>query len=70
MANLNYKITLDNHCHLFQLMGMGANSGVNFNLHFNKNFIKNTHTNSEPCIFHGAGNTFLNQVWKIINKKY
>lgn len=70
MGNLNYKIALDSNCHLFQLMGMGANSGVNFNLHFNKNFIKNTYTNSEPCIFHGAGNTFLNQVWKIINKKY
>jgi hypothetical protein len=70
MANLDYKITLDTNCHLFQLMGMGANSGVNFNLHFNKNFIKNTYTNSEPCIFHGAGNTFLNQIWKIINKRY
>lgn len=70
MANLNYKITLDTNCHLFQQMGMGASSCVNFNLHFNKDFIKNTHTNSEPCIFHGAGKTFLNQVWKIINKKY
>lgn len=70
MANLKYKVKLDDKCHLFQQMGMGDYSGVNFNLHFNKNFIKNTYTNTEPCIFHGAGSTFLNQVWKIINKKY
>lgn len=70
MANLNYNVSLDTECRLFQQMGMGDYSGVNFNLHFNKNFIKNTHTNTEPCVFHGAGGTFLNQVWKIINRKY
>ena len=70
MANLDYKIKLDSKCRLFQPMGMGNYSGVNFNLHFNKNFIKNTLTNTEPCIFHGAGGAFLHPVWKIINKKY
>lgn len=70
MKHLKYNIRLDDECRLFQPMGMGNYSGVNFNLHFNKNFIKNTHTNTEPCIFHGAGNAFLNQVWKIIHKRY
>lgn len=70
-----YKITLDKDCRLFQqtagnIVKNGKSihmSGVNFHLHYNKNFIKNTHTNTEPCVFHGAGNAFLHQVWKIIN---
>jgi hypothetical protein len=71
MANLsNHKIRLDSECRLFQQMNMGSYSGVNFHLHFNKEFIRNTHTNTEPCIFHGAGNTFLHPVWRIINKMY
>ena len=70
MANLDYKITIDSDCRLFQQMGMGDYSGVNFDLHFNKNFVRNTRTNSEPCIFHGAGKAFLNPIWKIIHKRY
>lgn len=70
MANLNHNVVLDTECRLFQQMGMGDYSGVNFHLHFNKDFIKNTYTNTEPCIFHGAGNTFLHPVWRIINKIY
>ncbi len=71
MANLpNHKVRLDTECRIFQQMGMGNYSGVNFHLHFNKDFIRNTHTNTEPCVFHGAGNTFLHPVWKIINKIY
>jgi hypothetical protein len=77
MGNLSYKIGLDSDCRLFQQMttnsvfnGKPASIGTNFHLHFNKNFIKNTKTNTEPCIFHGSGGTFLHQVWKIINKKY
>jgi hypothetical protein len=71
MANLpRHKVKLDTECRVFQQMGMGNYSGVNFHLHFNKNFIKNTYTNTEPCIFHGAGNTFLHPVWRIINKIY
>lgn len=70
MANLNHNVRLDTECRLFQQMNMGSYSGVNFHLHFNKNFIRNTHTNTEPCIFHGAGNTFLQPVWRIINKIY
>jgi len=77
MANLSYKIGLDSERRLFQQMaqngymdGKRTSIGTNYNLHFNKNFIKNTKTNTEPCVFHGAGNAFLSQVWKIINKKY
>ena len=70
MKHLDYNIELDTECRLFQSMSMGVNSGVNYHLHFNKNFIRNTHTNTEPCIFHGAGKSFLGQVWKIIHKKY
>jgi len=77
MANLSYKIGLDAECRLFQQMatnsfldGKRVSVGVNFNLHFNKNFIKNIRTNNEPCIFHGAGNSFLHQVSKIINKRF
>lgn len=78
MVNLKgYKTTLDTNCNLFQQTAGNIvennksvhTSGVNFHLHYNKNFIKNTHTNTEPCIFHSAGNAFLHQVWKIINKK-
>tara|TARA_Y100000593_G_C4243378_1_gene303392 strand:+ start:51 stop:767 length:717 start_codon:yes stop_codon:yes gene_type:complete len=76
MSNLNgYKITLDEKCRLFQQTAGNIiendksinTSGVNFHLHYNKNFIKNTYTNTEPCIFHSAGNAFLHQVWKIIH---
>lgn len=75
MKNLDYKIELDTECRIFQQLGMGKYephimSGVNFHLHFNKNFIKNTYTNTYPCIFHASGNSFPNQVWKIINKIY
>tara|TARA_Y100001963_G_scaffold481_1_gene809 strand:- start:302 stop:1018 length:717 start_codon:yes stop_codon:yes gene_type:complete len=76
IENLNgYKITLDSKCRLFQQTagnnetddGKTAGCGVNYHLHYNKNFIKNTLTNTEPCIFHAAGNAFLHQVWKIIH---
>lgn len=70
MANLDYKTQVDTQCRIFQQTGMGLNSGVNFHLHYNKNFIKNTYTNTEPCVFHGAGKAFLTQVWKIINRNY
>lgn len=70
MKHLGYNIVLDSDCRIFQHMGMGSDSGMNYHLHFNKNFIKNTYTNTEPCIFHGAGKSFLEPVWKIINKKY
>ena len=71
MANLtDYNIVLDSQCRIFQQMGMGSNSGVNFHLHFNREFIRNTHTNTEPCIFHGSGGSFLHPVWRIINGYY
>ena len=70
MANLNHNVVLDSECRLFQQMGMGDYSGVNFHLHFNRRFIRNTHTGTEPCIFHGAGKSFLHPVWRIINRKY
>ena len=72
-----YKITLDEKCRLFQQTAGNIvednksihTSGVNFHLHYNRNFIKNNYTNTEPCIFHSAGNAFLHQVWKIIHKR-
>jgi hypothetical protein len=70
MYNLKHNIVLDSECRLFQQMGMGSSSGVNFHLHFNKKFIKNTYTDSTPCIFHGAGGSFLHPVWRIINGYY
>ena len=71
MANLtHHHVGLDTECRIFQQMGMGNYSGVNFHLHFNKHFIKNVYTRTEPCIFHGAGNSFLHPVWRIINQIY
>jgi hypothetical protein len=70
MYNLTHNISLDVDCRLFQQMNMGSSSGINFHLHFNKKFIKNTHTDSKPCVFHGAGGSFLHPVWRIINGYY
>ena len=70
MANLSHNIGLDTECRLFQQMGMEDFSGMNYHLHFTKDFIKNEHTQTEPCIFHGAGKSFLQPVWKIINGLY
>lgn len=65
-----FKVGIDSKCRIFQQMGMGENSGINFHLHFNRKFIKNINTGTEPCVFHGAGKAFLNQVHRIIAGKY
>jgi hypothetical protein len=70
MYNLKPNGTIDEKCHLFQTMGMGTYSGVNFDLHFNKSYIKNIYTQTEPCIFHGAGRAFLEPVERIIRGLY
>lgn len=71
LANLtNYNFSLDHDCRLFQQMAMEDFSGVNYHLHFTKDFIKNEYTQTEPCVFHGAGRSFLQPVWKVINRLY
>ncbi|MHA2408438.1 MAG: glycosyltransferase domain-containing protein, partial [Candidatus Ranarchaeia archaeon] len=66
----NFK--LDHRCNLFQEMACHKNgTSCNFDLNFNfkTRKIKNTHTNVYPSIFHGAGNTILSQVEKILKLK-
>jgi hypothetical protein len=63
---------LDHRCNLFQEMGCHKNgTSCNFDLHFDykKLKIKNLHTNVYPSVFHGAGNTILSQVEKILALK-